>query len=87
MIKIRPHPDRESEVFFAGSIYKSLSEYMAGNPVKIEITPNMNLKDVADSLYAVAEIIASGANIFSKKDDDPIYDIDPDDPADNWKNG
>lgn len=87
MIRIRKIKDAEDQRLYAGSIYKSLADYVAGNPLKITVDPNMSLNDISRALFGLAEIMASGHDVTKDAMGDDEYEIDPDDPADFWKKG
>ena len=89
-IRIKKLRTREDQKIFVGSVYKSMSEYMAGGPLTIAVHPKMELNDIADTLRTISEMIASATSIITEEnnedeEDCSNYKADPDDPADNWK--
>lgn len=83
MIRIRPCRDTDDQRIFLGSVFKSMSEYMAGSKLEITIDANMSMKEISKALYGMAELI--GSSDINLIEDDFGYSADPDDPADDWK--
>ena len=76
MIRIKSFKDHEGQMIFVGSIYKTMSEYMAGQDMKIHIESDLSLKEISESLRGIAEIISAAEPMIEEEDIDP---------ADEWK--
>lgn len=73
---------------YVASIYQAVTKLMSGQDITIKISHQIDLKELAEALDSIEEIVAAAARAMNDKDDSDSDDEDSEsDPADWWKPG
>lgn len=87
-INITTSNDPGAKKKLVGATFEAVNRLLTKREgISIQIDGGVKLSDLAEALRSISEIIEAGASVLSSAEKDPIYDQDPDDPADYWKRG
>ncbi|MHA1839907.1 MAG: hypothetical protein ACTSYO_08155 [Candidatus Ranarchaeia archaeon] len=85
-INITTSNDPAAKKKLAAATFEAVGKLLTDNSeITIQVDGKIKMSELAEALRSISEIVEAGASVLNSAEEDPMYDADPDDPADFWK--